>query len=184
MSRDINLLEPDFRTDALAVLEACRNLGVEMRPFFTLREPEEQARLWRQSRPYSEIEAKVNELRDQGADYLAEVILSVGAQNGRHVTNAIPGLSWHQWGEALDCFWLLDNQAEWSTRKKVSIADGREINGYRLYGEEARNRGLLSGGFWTNLKDWPHIQKRSRSVLSNYSILEVDAEMNNKYGGD
>ena len=184
MSRDINLLESDFRRDALNLLVACRTLGIEMRPFYTIRDPYKQARLWRQSRPFSEIERRADELKQSGADFLADVILSVGPQNGHHVTNAIPGLSWHQWGEALDCFWLVDGDAEWSTRRKVVADDGRGINGYKLYGEEARNFRLTSGGFWSRLKDWPHVQKRPRGVLSYYSLAEVEEEMKRRFPND
>ena len=184
MSRDINLLESDFRRDALNLLVTCRTLGIEMRPYCTIRDPQEQARLWRQSRPFSEIERRVNALRQSGADFLADVILSVGPQNGRHVTNAIPGLSWHQWGEAFDCFWLVDDDAEWSTRRKIVIGDGREINGYKLYGEEARNLELTSGGFWSRLKDWPHVQKRPRRVLNYYSLADVEEEMKRRFPSD
>ena len=162
----------------------CRTVGIETRPSCTIRAPQDQARRWRQSRPFSEIERRVNALRQSGADFLADVILSVGPQNGRHVTNAIPGLSWHQWREAFDCFWLVDADAEWSTRRKIVIGDGREINGYKLYGEEARNLELTSGGFWSRLKDWPHVQKRPRRVLNYYSLADVEEEMKRRFPSD
>lgn len=183
MSRDLSLLEPEFRGDVEGVLGECEGLGVTMRPFFTLRDPFEQARLWRQSRPIMQIMAKVAELEAAGAEFLAHVLVVVGPQFGRHVTNAIPGLSWHQWGEAVDCFWLVDGEAEWSTRKKRPIADGREVNGYRLYGELAVEAGLTSGGFWTSLKDWPHLQKRSKGVRTFFDLPAISAEMEARFGG-
>jgi len=82
-------------------------------PLFTIRTPEQQARRWRQSRTSEEIGEKVNWLRAQGAPYLASVIEDVGPQFGPKVTNAIPGLCWHQWGEAIDCFWNIEDRAEW-----------------------------------------------------------------------
>lgn len=182
MSRDLSLLDPEFRQDVERVLEECMDLGVTMRPFFTLRDPFEQARLWRQSRPIMEIEAKLTELEAEGAQFLAHVLRSVGPQFGNPVTNAIPGLSWHQWGEGVDCFWLVEDQAEWSTRKKRPIADGREVNGYRLYGDVAVEAGLTSGGFWTRLKDWPHLQKRPEGVSSHFTLAEVDAKMEARFG--
>ena len=84
-----------------------------MQLFFTLRDPFDQAILRRQSRSTQEIHDKIQELKSKGAHFIVNCLESVGSQAGRHVTNAIPGLSWHQWGESLDCFWLIDGKAEW-----------------------------------------------------------------------
>jgi peptidoglycan L-alanyl-D-glutamate endopeptidase CwlK len=182
MSRDMKDLIADFRSDVEEVLAACRQLGIEMRPYFTLRDPWEQAKYWRQSRSIEEIQTAIRDLEQKGAPFLAHILHSVGPQFGDHVTDALPGTSWHQWGEAVDCFWLLDGEAEWSTRKKVTLADGREMNGYRLYGEEGVKRGMISGGFWSDLVDWPHLQKQSGSVLNHYSWPEIDREMRKRFG--
>ena len=104
MSRDLNDLTNEMRTHVDNLLEECRAQGYEMRPYFTLRTAQEQAQLWRQSRTNKEITQKIQELQSNGAPFLADVIQRVGDQNGPKVTNAIPGLSWHQWGEAMDCF--------------------------------------------------------------------------------
>lgn len=182
MSRDLSLLVPDFLEVIHRVLSECYELGIEMRPYYTLRDPWTQARLWRQSRSLEEIMEAIRKLEHNGAPFLAHVLHAVGSQNGARVTNELPGFSWHQWGEAVDCYWHLDGNAEWSTRKKVTIKDGREINGYRLYGEIAAAAGLTSGGFWSNFVDWPHIQKRSGSVLSDFTWPEIDAEMQSRFG--
>lgn len=101
-------------------------------------------------------------------------------QHGDHVTDAAPGLSWHQWGEALDCFWVVDGKAEWSTTKKVN-----GVNGFRVYAETAKGLGLDAGGFWGKLKDWPHIQLRAAgSPLAVMSLADVDREMRSRFGQD
>lgn len=177
MSRDLNELEAGYKDQVEQLLANCRTRGYEMRPYFTLRTPEEQARLWRQSRTGQEIETKIRELEDAGARYLAGVIRSVGSQNGPKVTNALPGLSWHQWGEAVDCFWSVDGAAEWSARRKV---DG--LNGYAVYADEAEVLDLTAGGHWRSFKDWPHVQLRSDgSPSGNLSLTEIDAEMARRF---
>ena len=177
MSRDLNDLVPEFRSQVEELLNLCDQSGYTMRQFFTLRTPFEQGILWRQSRSSQEVQQKILELQDSGADFLAHCIDSVGPQNGRHVTNAIPGLSWHQWGEAVDCFWLLDGNAEWSTRKKVDGA-----NGYVNYAEKARSLGLTAGGFWSSFIDWPHVQMRKESNPSRvYSLHEINQQMANRF---
>lgn len=174
-SRDMKDLVLDFRARVQNLLNACRARGVEMRPYTTLRDPFEQARLWRQSRTREQINRKVAQLREVGADFLAHCLESVGPQNGRHVTDAPPGLSWHQWGEAVDCFWVVEGQAEWSPERKVNGS-----NGYHVYAEEARRLGLTAGGHWSNFKDWPHVQLRAannpQEVLSLQQIDEAMRE--------
>ena len=178
MSRDLEDLIPEFKTKVEQLLSQCEQVGYPMRPFFTLRTPFEQGMLWRQSRSSNQVQDKIQELRDKGAEFLAFCIESVGPQNGRHVTNAIPGMSWHQWGEAVDCFWLLDGNSEWSTRK---IVNGK--NGYANYAELAGNAGLDAGGLWSSFKDWPHIQFRKISHPGKiFNLQEIDAEMKQRFG--
>lgn len=183
MPIDLGGLDFQFRQTVDQVLQKCQHLGIVMRPYFALRNPFKQAEFWRQSRSREEIDAKISELREKEAFYLADVIESVGPQFGDHVTNAIPGLSWHQWGEAIDCYWLVDGEAEWSSAKKAALSDGRSMNGYRLYAEEGEALGLTAGGFWKSFKDWPHLQKRDEGVRSYIpSLKQIDEEMEAKWG--
>jgi peptidoglycan LD-endopeptidase CwlK len=177
-TRDLNLLVDEFRRKVIALLDRCTARGATMRPYFTLRSPFEQARLWRQSRSREQIEAKIAELRSKSAPFLADCIERVGPQHGDPVTNAVPGLSWHQWGEAADCFWLVDGEAEWSPRKEIN-----GLNGYQVYAEEAQAAGLTAGGLWPSFKDWPHVQLRSSSSpLQVMSLTEIDTRMKERFG--
>ncbi len=177
-SRDINDLIPKLRPIAKELLKNCLARGIEMRPSQTLRDPFEQARLWRQARPGGEIKAKIKDLQSAGADFLAHCLESVGPQHGGHVTDAPPGLSWHQWGEAMDCFWLVDGKAEFSISKLV-----KGQNGYRVYVEEAQKLGLTPGGLFKKLKDFPHVQFRpAGSPTQVFTLLEIDAEMKKRFG--
>lgn len=177
MSRDLSRLITPFRDKVEELLLSCGDSGYTMRPYFTARSPLEQARLWRQSRSSEEIREKVRWLGQNGADFIAYCIEAVGPQYGPHVTNAIPGLSWHQWGEAVDCFWLLESRAEWSTRKQI---DG--VNGYHNYANLARQIGLTAGGHWRSFKDWPHVQYRPESNPGRlFSLVEIDNEMRQRF---
>lgn len=173
MAATLSSLVPEFRTKAEQLIENCFARGVEMRPYFAIRTPKEQGALWRQSRSYEEVIAKIRELRAQGCDYIANAIELAGAQHGPHVTNAIPGLSWHQWGEACDFFWVVDGKANWSTDQ---IING--LNGYKVLAEEAAKLGMDAGGLWNSFKDWPHVQLRSASSpLKIMSLKDIDNEM-------
>jgi hypothetical protein len=88
MSRNMDDLIAGLRNTAEQLLVNCKARGYEMRPYFTLRTPEEQAKLWRQSRTGQEIEARIQDLEAKGAPYLARVIREAGPQNGAKVTHS------------------------------------------------------------------------------------------------
>lgn len=178
MPADLTLLVPEFRTRTELLLANCASRGVVMRPYFGLRDPFTQAKLWRQSRSIEEIRAKILDFRAKNAFFLADCLESVGPQQGERVTNAPPGLSWHQWGEAVDCFWLVDDKAEWSDRRLVN-----GMNGYRVYAEKALRIGVEAGGLWSRLKDWPHVQLgAASSPLKIISLKEIDRIMQERFG--
>ena len=178
MAADLELLNPQFKAAVVMLVSRCGLRGFEMRPNNGLRDPFEQARLWRQSRSIEEITAKIAEFEAEEAGFLAHCLRSVGPQHGEHVTDAPPGFSWHQWGEALDCFWLLNGRAEWSTKKLVG-----GLNAYHVYAAEAVSLGLTAGGHWKKLKDWPHVQLRpDRNPTTTLSIREINAAMATRFG--
>jgi hypothetical protein len=149
-----------------------------MVPYFAMRSPFDQAKLWRQSRSAAEVDARIQSLKDQNAPFLAHCLESVGPQHGPPVTNAIPGYSWHQWGEACDCYWLRNGAADWSTDELGAA------NGYRIYADKGAGQGLTPGGYWQSLKDWPHLQKRKANSPQDagLTILQVDAAMAARFG--
>jgi hypothetical protein len=179
MAADLEKLVPDLQSKVRQLIDQCLARGIDMRANNGLRDPFAQARLWRQSRSREEIEAKIRELEAKGAPFLAHCIRSVGPQHGKHVTNTPPGISWHQWGEALDCFWLVDGKAEWSAKKLVN-----GLNGYHVYAQEAEAIGLIAGGHWKNFKDWPHVQLRKASNAGSVmSLATIDAAMQERFSG-
>lgn len=162
-------LVPEFEETVQVVLDECSRQGFVMRPYCGLRTPYEQAKLWRQSRSTQEIQLQINKLKSHGCDFLAKCLEDVGPQYGPYITAALPGFSWHQWGEAVDCFWLLGFQAEWVKRE-----------GYWHYSRIAEKHGLTSGGKF-RFKDWPHIQNREFSPIALYSQEEINYIMERKF---
>jgi len=167
-SRDLDLLEPEFKDHVKMVLARCQQRGFVLKPFYTIRTPWTQAKLWRQSRPTQEIQRMTRKLENDGADYLAYILQSVGPQTGRWATNALPGQSWHQWGQAVDCFLLSPKgQAIWAAKHA----------GYECYATEARALGLTAGYFWDRV-DAVHIQAPAEpSPRTTYSWAEINAAM-------
>ena len=178
MAVSLNGLNKAFAANATSLLANLSGRGIEMRPCAAVRTPQVQAALWRQSRAKEQINAAISNLEKHGGDYLAKVLADVGPQNGPHVTNALPGYSWHQWGEAIDCFWAVDGIAEWS---ETRLANG--VNGYKVYAASAHSFKVFAGGNWTGFKDWPHIQARESAspLAEGLTIKEINNAMKNLY---
>lgn len=178
MAADLNLVNPELKEKVIKVIKQCQLKGCIMRPSNGLRDPFEQGKLWRQSRSIEEITTRINMFKKQGVNFLAYCLESVGPQHGIKVTNTPPGLSWHQWGEAVDCFWLVNDKAEWSPDILI-----KGVNGYHIYTDAALDIGLNPGGIW-NDKDWPHVQIRDKDigVLDVYNIQDVDRIMEERFG--
>lgn len=178
MAANLKLLVPELRQKATQLIANCLAKGCELRPNYGLRDPWDQARLWRQSRSIEEIDKQIAEFESAGADFLVDCLRSVGPQQGDHATDTPPGYSWHQWGEAMDCFWVVNGKAEWSTTKK----NANGVNGYQLYANEAELLGLTAGGHWPKFKDWGHVQLRvTANVGKVFSTVQIDQEMRKRF---
>lgn len=174
MSRDIEDLVPAFRASVRQVLEACKAEGVIMVPYFTVRSPIEQAVLYRRSRTIDVISRKIQFLYDQKADYLAEILRDAGAFEGKWATNALPGESFHQWSEAVDCYWEVGGKQCWDTNKTIN-----GVNGYKVYAQKAEEFGLTS---LASIGDAVHIQLRPGKVTDLYTWKEINDRMKERFG--
>ncbi|MFZ4761298.1 MAG: D-alanyl-D-alanine carboxypeptidase family protein [Alphaproteobacteria bacterium] len=172
----INLLSLDtqLQKKLILLLDRCGAHGFAMRPFFAVRTPLQQAALWRQSRSIEEISATIRDLRGKKATYLAGCLEKVGAQpDHKHgvVTNALPGLSWHNWGQAVDCVHI--------------SAEGKAIwqgMAYDVYAAEAIKLGLTAGHYW-KMRDSVHVQlPMASSPLGQYQLLEINDIMEERFG--
>ncbi len=166
--RDPALLDPGFRARVDDLLAALREQGFDFRYSATLRTPWTQARYWRGSRSRSVVSARIVDLRSSGAGYLADVLEAVGPQSGPPVTNAIPGLSWHQWGEAADLFLVERGAAVWDPGHA----------GYHALAITAETIDLHSG---RSFGDAPHVQAR-HSEPTALPLAEVADEMRERFG--
>jgi len=169
----MELLIPEFRLLAEELIDrlAAEEDSYEFRPFYTERDVFEQAKLWRQSRSSVEVRKAADRLVHEGAEFLAKVLINAGPQHGRWATNALPGQSWHNWGEALDCFLMSPEQrAIWASKHP----------GYQRYAEVAKELGLVAGHFWRR-KDSVHVQYRVDGVRASRTWPEIDEAMKERY---
>lgn len=164
MSKLLSDLTSLAEANANKIIAYCDTKGIDILIYCTLRTLQEQARLYRQGREISVINTKVASLRAKGYDELADILINVGPQHGDTiVTNAGPGESWHNFGEAFDAVPLKDGKAIWS--------NGPD---YKIYGEAVRSVGMQWAGDWTNFREFPHAQLRIGSnPLKTMTAVEV-----------
>ena len=177
MARDLDLLVPEFREPYERALAACARRGIDIVPFFTQRTPWEQARLWRGPQSSAAVSAKVARYRAKGAHWLADVLESVGPQNGPRVTRAGPGESWPQFCEAADGFWRVNGKAAWTDPDPTD-----DVEGYSVLAEEVRRLGLTSGA---SFGDKVHTQLRAASAPTRiWSFKEIERRLRDLYGDE
>lgn len=155
------------------LLRNCRDQNIVMIPYEKLRSPQIQAQFWVQGRSLNDIQTEITKLKEKKAFFLANCLKNAEIKESKIITNALPGFSWHQWGEAVDCYWLKDGKADWDLNSK----DERGQNGYEVYAREARKLGLEAGFYWKGLIDAVHVQLRPFSsphkIYSTFEINEV-----------
>lgn len=174
----INPLDKKFAYVLQELLINCKNRGVIMVPFEGLRTPQMQAVYWVQGRTELEIKKAIAKLKENRAYFLASCLEYASPKGGRIITKALPGCSWHQWGEAVDCYWLYKNLKIWKIDTKSKLG----YNGYEVYAEEAERLGLNAGYYWENFIDACHVQlKKEASPLKLYTFKEIDGVMKSFY---
>lgn len=173
-SRSLDSLKPDMALIAQEVIDRCKDRGVELLVYCTLRSPEEQARLFRRSRTLKEIETKAELFRLKGYDFLADILMDVGPQPGKlgaHVTNAGPGESFHQYGKAFDAVPMQDGKCLWDN----------DWPQWLIYGDMVKAAGIYWAGSWRYFPEYPHAQDSPTSnPLKVWGADQVAANIINR----
>lgn len=167
--RDPNLLSYSMRRAHEALVRNVeKHHRVVVVGYFMARDPWTQAKLWRRSRTTVEVQRGLRRLEHLKLPFLRSVLEEVGPQaSGPWATNALPGLSWHQWGEATDYYVVgPDGSPVWD----------EDDRGYLVLAEEAARLGLTSGYFWRN-QDAGHVQEKRAEVHHVHSWSRIDQQM-------
>jgi peptidoglycan L-alanyl-D-glutamate endopeptidase CwlK len=151
-SRRLEDLVPEVQEMAKEHILRCADAGIELLIYCTLRDAQEQARLYRQSRDKEQIQKKMDQLTAKGFPALAKILKDVGPQkSGPKVTNAGPGESFHQYNRAYDCVPVLQGKPIWS-------AAGEGAAFWDKVGKLGKKCGLEWAGEWTTFREFPHFQ--------------------------
>lgn len=151
-SREISLLHPEMRERTEAWLS---KTPVQVLVYCTVRDPWEQAVLYAQGRNAEQIESGVARLRALGLEANAKTLESQQPKPGKRVTNAPPGLSFHQpaWlrGQygalALDFVPVIGGKPLWNDMVR-----------YEQAAIAAESVGLSWAGRWSTFREFPHLQ--------------------------
>ena len=175
LSKILAGLTPQMADLTQQLVEACAKKGVDLLVYCGRRTVEEQARIWRQSRQADKINGKQANLSQLGYRWLAKVLSEVGPQHGPHVTNAGPGESWHQYGEAIDAVPMIGGKPLWQPEARKAWGSGP----WQVYGEAARALGLTWAGDWKGFPEYPHCQFRPEpNPLKVLTPAEVERALN------
>lgn len=152
-SRSLDDLHPEFAHQVETLVDRAAEAGLDLLVYCTYRSPEEQAKLYRQSRPTHHIREMANRLETMFArPDLAKILRDVGPQHGPHVTNAAPGMSIHQYRAAIDAVPMRGGKPVWGTDDKNDLAL------WQQYGAIATELGFEWAGHWEHFREFPHVQ--------------------------
>jgi len=159
----VNALEKEMQQPVLDFVQKCMDQSILVQPYLGRRTIQYQNLLYTQTRSPSDIQKKAYALRVQGMPYLADQLQQTKPQDGLRVTNAVGGLSWHNWGLAVDFF--------------VHNGDGKPQWKKSLYPEAgliAKDLGFTWGGDFKKMPDFGHIQWPCKEVLEIHSPQHVN----------
>jgi peptidoglycan L-alanyl-D-glutamate endopeptidase CwlK len=169
MSADLNDLIPEFRAKVTVALDQLAAEGTKFVPYFTLRNPVKQAGLWRQSRSAAVVRKQIDDLRAEACDYIADCLDKAGPSSGPWATNALPGVSWHQYGEAVDCY-LLDatGKPDWQAAH------------YGRFGTVGDANGMWWGGHFGDTDHWQN--RRIEPPAAFGTLRQINDALAAKWG--
>ena len=119
-SRDLNELLPEVKTRVEKFIQSCKDKGIDILVTSTYRDMESQAALYAQGR----------------------------TTEGKIVTNAGPGDSYHNWRCAVDVVPLINGKPDWDGSHPV----------WATIGELGGQAGLEWAGKWIHFKELAHFQ--------------------------
>jgi peptidoglycan L-alanyl-D-glutamate endopeptidase CwlK len=147
------------------VKTTCKDVGLDLLIYCIYRSPEDQARCYRKSRSFTHIKRKANNLRDRGLGFLADILINVGpvyGQIGKHITNAGPGESWHQYLCAWDAVPKKHGKLLWDF--------GKHYREWEAYREAFMSAGMFPGP----VGDYPHAQLyRGGNPLDVFTVEQI-----------
>jgi peptidoglycan L-alanyl-D-glutamate endopeptidase CwlK len=166
MGKILDSVDKELQDKAKQLIELCQKKNILINVTSGLRTLDEQNKLWRRAFGTPYILSVIENLRKLHCDYLAHSIERIGIQPaGRLGTRLHGGLSWHNWGRALD-FSVQDHQG-----CIIKIAEHPLL---KEFGTLAKSVGLRWGGDFSS-PDPLHVQLDKKEIPTIYTMQQIDA---------
>lgn len=162
-------LDPVFRERLIKVFEEAINHGFKVDPHLGALSIKDQALKWRQSRSDLEIDKALTFFKENDCNFIWNVMRFANAKFGPPVTDCLPGLSWHNWREAIkyDIYNRKTGQVDNDNAEFLEVLK-KSMKKHKLhFGVEPRQIQLS-------------VYKDPREI---YSLQEIDNKMAEMWGG-
>jgi hypothetical protein len=179
VAAELSLLTPDFRKQLIKAIANAKAQRLIIEVLSTVVSPLEQASLWKQGRTRTDAELKVLALENAKAPYLADCMRHAQPQGTNIVTDILPGMSWHQWGEAASIVWVDGtSKLNWSSKFQRG-----GFNGYHAFANIVNEFSIVSCGEFEDTDEaWRDVQLRHERHPSDvFDIVQIDAEMKKRF---
>lgn len=174
---DLQLLEPEFQEKLKGFLTSfAKKSDYTISIIKGFVHPLEQARLWRQSRPDSIVDNVISTLQNQGGEFLAEILSKGSTVSGVHVTNDLPGISWFNWGRAIEIKILNQKGLPEPLNSKI----------YKEIYKQLTMNGLISGSSFKRDAKQPNLIQSclGENPLEVMKIKDINLEMKKRFEHD
>jgi len=148
-----------------ALLEVFKRHKIKVLVYTAYRPHEEQAALWRQSRSTKQIQKKIKYYDKIGRTDLADILRNGKPRNGKHVTNACCGMSYHEYRIAFDFVPYFKGNLDWNDTGK-----------FKKVASVLKEYGFNCGAFWKSFKDYPHAQYSGNLTIKKLLVDNVDPQ--------
>lgn len=148
-------INPETRKKAKEIISICQEKKVELYIYEGLLRLHIHAKYYRQSRSWSVIKRKIQDLRNRGFGYLADIIEEVGPQNGVFASFEAPGESWLNYAEGFCATPIVKYKA------LTNFERGEYF--WQTYGKAVKKVGMYWGGQYRGAKDYSLAQLREKS---------------------
>ena len=169
-SRRLEDLHPSVAEVAKKHVLRCADEGISLLVYCTLRDPEEQARLYWQGRTAEQVRRRADRLEGAGCPGLADLLMAAGPQEGPKVTFAGPGESYHQYGLAYDCVPMVAGKPEWRTTGEAGAL-------WQTVGAAGQACDLEWAGGWQRFREFPHFQMTGGATVRELMVEHYSAPL-------
>jgi len=98
----IDALDISFAEKFMNVRVECMKQSIITQPVLGFINVFLHAEIWKQSKQDQAVDEAIAKLQNEGCNFLSSILMCASSVHSKHKTNRLPGMSWHNWGRAVD----------------------------------------------------------------------------------